>query len=149
MTKPPPQPRSPNYAPHDVIQDTPLQGDDNNPLSHLPDSGFDDWSTTDTARIVAMTWCDNDQLKSCIVATPALIWGVEGIFPAQLDAVYHLLHPVLPDHLAVIQQMGTGKMHIIWTLGVMERGIVLIFIPLLTLSADVMSKFKCSHHSTS
>ena len=138
MTKLPPQPRSPDYAPHDVTQDTPLQGDDNNPLSDLLDGGFDDWSTTDTARIVAMTWCDNNRLKSCIVAASASVWGVEDIFPAQLDAVYRLLHPVLPNHLAVIQQTGTGKMHITRMLGVKEHGIVLIFIPLLTLSADVM-----------
>jgi len=124
--------------PHEVTQDIPLQGDDNDPLSHLPDGGFDNWSTTDTARIVAMTWCDNNRLKSCIVAASASVWGVEDIFPAQLDAVYRLLHPVLPNHLAVIQQTGTGKMHITRMLGVKEHGIVLIFIPLLTLSADVM-----------
>ena len=57
-----------------------------------------------------MTWCDNDQLKSCIVATSALVWGVECIFPAQLDAVYHLLHPVLPNHLAIIRRTDAGKM---------------------------------------
>jgi superfamily II DNA helicase RecQ len=66
------------------------------------------------------------------------------MFPAQLDTVYRLLHPVHPDHLAVIQRTGAGKTHILRTLSVMERGIVLIFIPLLMLSADVMSKFKCA-----
>ena len=66
------------------------------------------------------------------------------MFPAQLDAIYCLLHPVLPNHLAVIQQTGAGKMHIFLTHGVIERGIILIFILLLTLSANVMSKFKCA-----
>jgi superfamily II DNA helicase RecQ len=33
------------------------------------------------------------------------------------------------------------------TLGVIERGIVLIFIPLLTLSADVMNKFTCANQN--
>ncbi len=33
-------------------------------------------------------------------------------------------------------------MHILQTIGVIKRGIILIFIPLLTLSADVMHKFK-------
>jgi superfamily II DNA helicase RecQ len=54
---------------------------------------------------------------------------------------YRLLHPLRKNYLAVIQRTGAGKTHTVRTLGVMERGIVLIFIPLLTLSADVMSKF--------
>ena len=38
--------------------------------------------------------------------------------------------------------MGGGKTHILRTLGVIKQGIVLIFIPLLTLSANVMHKFE-------
>jgi len=73
MTEPPPPPRSPDCASHEVTQDSlPLQGDDNDPLSYLPDDGFDDWSTADTARIVAMTGCIDNRLKSCIVAASAL-----------------------------------------------------------------------------
>ncbi len=52
-----------------------------------------------------------------------------------------------PNHLAVIQQTGAAKTHILWTLGVIKWGIVLIFIPLLTLSVDVMSKFTCTNLS--
>jgi hypothetical protein len=37
--------------------------------------------------------------------------------------------------------MGARKTHIFCTLGVIEQGIVLMFIPLLTLSANVVSKF--------
>ena len=69
------------------------------------------------------------------------------MYPAQLDAVYRLLHPVRPSHLAVIQRTGAGKTHILQTLGVIEWGIVLIFIPLLTPSADVMSKFTCANQN--
>ncbi len=58
--------------------------------------------------------------------------------------MYRLLHPMRPNHLAVNQQMGACKTHILCMLGVIEQGIVLIFIPLLTLSADVMSKFTCT-----
>jgi hypothetical protein len=76
-----------------------------------------------------------------IVATSVSIWGIQDIFPAQLDAVYRLLHPTCPNHLAVIQQMSAGMTHILQTLGVIEWGIVLILIPLLTLSANVMLKF--------
>ena len=92
-----------------------------------------------------MSRCDDDRLKSCIIAASALVWSVHEMYPAQLDAVYRLLHPVRPNHLAVIQGTGAGKTHILRTLGVIERGIILIFIPLLTLSADVMSKFTCAN----
>jgi len=67
------------------------------------------------------------------------------MYPAQLDAVYRLLRLVHPNHLAVIQRTVAGKTHILRTLGVIERGIILIFIPLLTLSADVISKFTCAN----
>jgi hypothetical protein len=40
--------------------------------------------------------------------------------------------------------MGAGKTHILRTLGVIEQGIVFIFILLLTLLADVMSKITCA-----
>ena len=69
------------------------------------------------------------------------------MYPAQLDAGSCLLHPVRPNHLAVIQQTGAGKTRILRTLGVIERGIVLIFIPLLTLCANVMSKFTCANQN--
>ena len=82
-------------------------------MSNPPDKGFDDWSPADTARIVAMSGCDNDQLKSCIIAASALVWSVHEMYPAQLDAVYCLLHPVCPNHFAVIQQTGAGKTHIL------------------------------------
>ncbi len=71
------------------------------------------------------------------------------MYPAQLDAVYPLRHPMRPNHLAMIQRTGAGKTHILRTLGVIERGIILIFIPLRTLSTDVMSKFKCANQKFS
>jgi hypothetical protein len=92
-----------------------------------------------------MSGCDDDRLKSCIIATSASVWSVHKMISAQLEAVYRLFHPVHPNHLAVIQRTGAGKTHILQTLGVIERGIILIFIPLLTLSADVMSKFTCAN----
>ena len=49
----------------------------------------------------------------------------------------------------MIQRTCAGKTHILRTLGVIERGIVLVFIPLLTLSADVMNKFTCANQNFS
>ena len=113
MTELPPPPLLPDCPPHEVTQDSPFKGHDNNPISHPPDEGFDDWSPADTARIVAMFGCNNEQLKSCFIAALALVWGVNKMYPAQLDAVYRLLHPLHPNHLAVIQQTGAGKTHIL------------------------------------
>ncbi len=110
------------------------------------DVGFDDWTMADTERIVAMSGCSDDRLRACIVAASSSVWGVREMYPTQIDAVYHLLHPLRTNYLAVIQHTGASKMHIVQMLGVMERGIVLIFIPLLTLSADVMSKFTSADH---
>ena len=93
----------PDCAPHEVTQDNPLQGCEDDALSHLLDKGFDNWSPADTERFVAMSGCDNDRLKSCIIAASASVWIVHEMYPAQLDAVYRLLHPVRPNHLADIQ----------------------------------------------
>jgi len=110
----------------------------------LPDKGFEDWTAADTAHIVAMSGCSDDRLRACIVTASSSVWGVQEMYPTQIDSVFRLLHPTRPNHLVVIQRTGAGKMRILWTLGVMERGILLIFIPLLTLSADVMLKFTCA-----
>ena len=146
MADPNPTPRLPNIVPHEVTQDSPLDGSNIDPLSVLPDSSFDDWTADDTAGAITILGCDNNRLKACIVTASASVCGIWEIFPAQLDAVYHLLHPMHPNHLAMIQQMGARKTHILRMFGVIEqgRGIVLIFIPLLTLSADVISKFTCN-----
>ena len=77
-----------------------------------------------------------------------MVWSVHEMYPAQLDAIYCLLHPVHPNHLTVFQRTGADKTHILRMLGVIERGIILIFIPLLTLSTDVMSKFTCANKNS-
>jgi hypothetical protein len=146
MTDPNPPPHLPNIAPHKVTQDSLFNGSNINPLPVLPDLSFNDWAANDTAAAVTILGCDNGCLKACIVTASVFVWGIWEIFPAQLNAVYHLLHPMRPNHLALIQRMGAGKTHILQMLGVIKqgRGIVFIFIPLLMLSADVMSKFTCN-----
>ena len=39
--------------------------------------------------------------------------------------------------------MSLGKTHVTRVAGVIEQGIIIIIIPLLTLSADQMAKFSC------
>jgi hypothetical protein len=53
--------------------------------------------------------------------------------------------PAPPQFTHDCYQTGGRKTHILCTLGIIERGIILILIPLLTLSADVMHKFESSN----
>jgi superfamily II DNA helicase RecQ len=102
----------------------------------------DDWDATDTEEALAMSSVDDARLKDCIAAASASVWGVPTMRPGQLEACFRLLHSHRPNSLMVVHRTGGGKTHILRTLGVIERGIILMFIPLLTLSADVMHKFE-------
>ncbi len=106
------------------------------------DDYADDWGAVDTEDAVSFSGVGDVRLKDCIVAALALVWGIPTMHPTQLEACYCLLHPHRPNALVVVHQTGGGKTHILRTLGVIERGIALISIPLLTLSTDVMHKFE-------
>ncbi len=107
-----------------------------------PDNFNDDWGAVVTKQALALSHVDDTRLKDCIVAALASVWGIQTMRPAQLEACYRLLHPHCPNSLVVVHRTGGGKTHILRTLRVIERGIILIFIPLLTLLADVMHKFE-------
>ncbi len=84
--------------------------------------------------------------SGCALLPPLRPFGASGTcFQHSLTLFFCLLHPILPNHLGVIQQTSTGKTHILCALGIIKRGIVLIFIILLMLSANVMSKFTCAN----
>jgi hypothetical protein len=107
-----------------------------------PDNFNDDWGAVVTKQALALSHVDDARLKDCIVTASASVWGIQMMRPTQLEACYRLLHPHRPNSLVVVHRTGGGKMHILRTLGVIERGIILIFIPLLTLLANVMHKFE-------
>ena len=69
---------------------------------------------------------DDTRLMDCTITASALVWCVPARCPAQLGAWYRLLHPHRPILLVVVHQVG-----------VIERGSILIFIPLL----DIMEYF--------
>jgi len=50
----------PNCALHEVTQDNPLQGDEDDVLSHPPYEAFDDWSPANTEQFVAMSGCNDE-----------------------------------------------------------------------------------------
>ena len=63
--------------------------------------------------------------------------------PVQLSAVSHILGHNTPNKLLLVARTGVGKTHVTRTAGVILRGITLIIIPLLSLSADQLRKFNC------
>ena len=69
-------------------------------------------------------------------------WGIQMMLLGQLEACFCLIQLHRPNSLMVEHWTGGAKTHKLLFLGVIERGIVLIFIPLLTLSTNVMHKFK-------
>jgi superfamily II DNA helicase RecQ len=141
-----PLPHSPNASPDcNMITDNLDNAFDAiflHPPIVSPDDFNDDWGAVVTEQALALSHVDDARLKDCIVAASASVWGVQTMRPAQLEACYRLLHPHCPNSLVVVHRTGGGKTHILRTLGVIKRGIILIFIPLLTLSADVMHKFE-------
>ena len=116
--------------------------------AHAADGDFiDDWGAVNTAEALALSSVDDVRLKRCIVDASASVWGMPTMRPLQIKACYCLLHPHHSNSLGVVHWTGGGKTYILWTLGVIVRGIVMIFTPLLMLSADVMHTFK-AYNST-
>ena len=75
------------------------------------------------------------------------VWGTPSLRPMQSNILRLLIDPSLPNAVLAVYRTGLGKSHVIRMIGVLDRGICMIFIPLLTLSADVMKKFQsaCQH----
>ena len=64
--------------------------------------------------------------------------------PRQLEVTTKYFDPHLPDWVIAILRTAAGKTHMMRVIGAIERRFVLIFIPLLTLPADVLAKFFCA-----
>jgi superfamily II DNA helicase RecQ len=82
-------------------------------------------------------------LEDAIISASTHVWGVSALRPLQLSAVSHILGHNTPNKLLLVARTGVGKTHVTRTAGVILRGITLIIIPLLSLSADQLRKFNC------
>ena len=69
-------------------------------------------------------------------------WNVPALRTNQRLACRHLGDPSRPKTLLLIDRTGGGKTHVTRVVGCVERGVVLIIVPLLALSADQLAKFK-------
>eukprot|EP00956_Cyclotella_meneghiniana_P045738 scaffold382218_cov76-Cyclotella_meneghiniana.AAC.1 len=95
------------------------------------------------APIASAVPFDAEQIKHDMKLCSDCVWDVQELRDHQYKIGEVLFDPNRPDAIIAVFPTGSGKSHAIRVIGAMQRGIHLIFIPLLTLSADVMAKF-CS-----
>ncbi len=100
------------------------------PSSITPDSFSDEWGAADTKDALTFSGVNDASLKDLTVTARVLVCGVPTMHLALLKVCYCLLHSYRPNSLVVVHWTGGGQMHILRTLGlgVIEQGIVLIFI---------------------
>ena len=83
--------------------------------------------------------------KLCIMlqGISVTVFGVEKLRDEQILALQRCVDPHYNDSkLLLVTRTGSGKSHVTRTLGAMMNGITLIFVPLLSLSADQMAKME-------
>ena len=71
------------------------------------------------------------------------VFGTKKLRSKQSWAIELCINPSMIDSkLLLVTRTGYGKSHVMRTLGVLVGGVVIIFVPLLSLSADQMNKMK-------
>mmetsp|Transcript_10303 Transcript_10303/g.15594 ORF Transcript_10303/g.15594 Transcript_10303/m.15594 type:complete len:602 (+) Transcript_10303:55-1860(+) len=118
--------------------------------SRGPGAGDDrDGSTTEV--IMAERMAENEHRKrESMQMLPQMmhglsfnVFGVEKLRAEQMVALQRCADPQFNDSkLLLVTRTGSGKSHVTRTLGVMMNGITVIFVPLLSLSADQMKKME-------
>ena len=83
-----------------------------------------------------------DELDSLINDCSRDVWGTPQLRPMQSNIIRLMIDPAHPNAVLAVYRTGLGKSQVIRMLGALDRGICMIFIPLLALSADVMAKFQ-------
>ena len=78
-------------------------------------------------------------LEEYLVWVSKHICKTDTLRPLQMDALLHLLDPN-KGKLLLVTRTGSGKSHVMRMLGVMMGGVIVIIVPLLSLSADQMEK---------
>ena len=98
-----------------------------------------EWDESDDA--LAASAYDASMVDDFVLKASTFVWKVPSLRTGQQKASRFLFNPATSNSIIVCQRTGAGKTHLVRTVGVCVRGIILIFIPLLTLSADVLAKF--------
>ena len=84
---------------------------------------------------------DTEQIRHDMKLCSDYVWDVDKLRPHQYKIGELLFNPNKSNAIIAVYPTRSGKSHAICVIGAMQRGIIMIFIPLLTLSADVMAKF--------
>ena len=84
---------------------------------------------------------DPKLIYKMVMAASSGVWDVPSLRPMQMNTARVMLNPHRPNQIIIVEPTGGGKTHVLCLVGVIEKGMTLIFIPLLALSADVMKKF--------
>eukprot|EP00956_Cyclotella_meneghiniana_P008997 scaffold12325_cov40-Cyclotella_meneghiniana.AAC.2 len=118
------------------------------PAAHRPPTSS---APPSAAAVVAPTVhpvsFDSAQIKHDMKLCSDCVWDVEDLRDHQYRIGEVLFDPNRPDAIIAVYPTGSGKSHAMRVIGAMQRGIHLVFIPLLTLSADVMAKFSSASQS--
>ena len=67
----------------------------------------------------------NRHIANCARA----VCGVDRLRPMQARVALEVLRPDTPNHVVVIQRTGSGKTLLMWVVGLMLRGLIVIFVP--------------------
>mmetsp|Transcript_15996 Transcript_15996/g.27214 ORF Transcript_15996/g.27214 Transcript_15996/m.27214 type:complete len:404 (-) Transcript_15996:1753-2964(-) len=83
------------------------------------------------------------ELRQTIRFVSREIFGTNNLRTYQMKALVGCLNPIYCESkMLFVTRTGYGKSHVMRTLGVVLGGVVVIFVPLLSLSADQMNKMK-------
>ena len=128
--------------------------DGNTPPGPSRGSGVgDDRGGSTTATIAAEQAAENERRKKelqknvydMMRSYSYMVFGVEQLRQEQMLALLKCVDPSFSDSkLLLVTRTGSVKSHVTRTLGVMMGGVTVIFVPLLSLSADQMAKMEAA-----
>ncbi len=107
-----------------------------------------DWDPADVDEAAALADAYNPAtLLSDLAAVSSDVWGVDELRDGQKRVGLRLLDPTKSKAVLAVAPTGSGKTHIVRCIGPMLGGVVLYFVPLLALSADILLKFSDADQS--
>ena len=107
-----------------------------------------DWDPADVDEAAALADAYNPAtLLNDLAAVSSDVWGVDELRDGQKQVGRCLLDPTKSKAVLAVAPTGSGKTHIVRCIGPMLGGVVLYFVPLLALSADILLKFSDADQS--
>ena len=89
----------------------------------------------------------DDKLNAAVIGCSTHVWKVPMVRPNRIKAAMHLIDLLKSRNIIIYDRTGLGKTHITCIVGAIERGVICTIVPLLTLSADQLAKFRRASQS--